>query len=82
MIYSITTILLFIFLKIDIIYNSCGKPLSPFYVKYFMKNLLQIELWFSLGICPGVGFLYHMVVLFLFCFFFKELPQCSPQWLY
>ena len=23
------------------------------------------ELWFSLGICPGVGLLGHMVVLFL-----------------
>ena len=46
---------MFIFLKIVITHNSCGKPLSPFYVKYFMENLLlQIELWFSLGICPGV----------------------------
>ena len=24
-----------------------------------------LELWFSLGVCPGVGLLGHMVVLFL-----------------
>ena len=28
------------------------------------------ELWFSLGICPGVGLLAHMVVLFLFLFIY------------
>ena len=34
-----------------------------------------LELWFSQGICPVVGLLGHMVVLFLF---FKEPPYCSP----
>ena len=30
---------------------------------------------FTLSVCPGVGFLGHMVVLFLF---FKEPSYCSP----
>ena len=38
------------------------------------------ELWFFLDICTGIGFLDHMVALFLF-YFFKELSYCS-QWLY
>ena len=37
------------------------------------------ELWLSQGICPVVGLLGHMVVLF---FVFKEPPYCSPQCLY
>ena len=37
------------------------------------------ELRFSQDICPVVGLLGHMVVLFLV---FKEPPYCSPQWLY
>ena len=32
------------------------------------------ELWFSPGICPGVGFLGHMIVLYLV---FKEPPYYS-----
>ena len=36
------------------------------------------ELWFSWGVCPIVGLLGHIVVLFLV---FKELPYCFPQWL-
>ena len=37
------------------------------------------ELWFSQGICPVVGLLGRMVVLFLV---FKEPLYCSPYWLY
>ena len=37
------------------------------------------ELWFSQGICPVVGLLGRMVILFLV---FKEPPYCSLQWLY
>ena len=33
------------------------------------------ELWFSQGICPLVGLLGRMVILFQF---FKESPYCSP----
>ena len=36
---------------------------------------------FCLGMCPVVGLLGHMVILGL-VFFLKELPDCSPQWLY
>jgi len=38
------------------------------------------QLWPPQGICPVVGLLGHVVVLFLV--FFKESPSCSPQWLY
>ena len=38
------------------------------------------ELWFSLGICPGVRLLGHIVVLFFL--FFKEPPYCFSLWLY
>ena len=38
------------------------------------------ELWFSQGICPVVGLLGHIVVLFFF--FFKESSYCSPKCLY
>ena len=39
---------------------------------------VSFELWFPYDICPVVGLLAHMVVLFLF---FKESPYCSPLWL-
>ena len=38
----------------------------------------SFELWYFQGICPVVGLLGRMVVLFLD---FKEAPYCSPQWL-
>ena len=41
--------------------------------------MTPLELWFSQGMCPVVGLLGHMVVLFLV---FKKPPYCSPQWLY
>ena len=37
------------------------------------------ELWFCLGICPGVGLLDHMIVLGLD---FEKIPYCFPLWLY
>ena len=37
------------------------------------------ELWLSEGICPVVGLLGRMVVLFVV---FKGPPYCSPKWLY
>ena len=37
------------------------------------------QIWFPWGICPVVGLLGHMVVLFLV---FKKSSYCSPQWLY
>ena len=47
-------------------------------VKSAIRTLEQMyifELWFSLGMCPLVGLLGHMIVLFLV---FKELPYCYP----
>ena len=38
------------------------------------------KLWFSPDICPGVGFLDHMVTIFLG--FFKEPPYRFPYWLH
>ena len=40
---------------------------------------VSFQLWFPQGICPVVGLLGHMVVLFLV---FKESPCCSPLWLH
>ena len=37
--------------------------------------LFLFELWFSLDICSGAGFLDHMVVLYLV---FKKLSYCPP----
>ena len=46
---------------------------------------MSFELWFSQGICPVVGLLDHMVVLFLvlfFFFFFKKSPISCNKILY
>ena len=42
-----------------------------------MNNGIHVffQFWFPQGICLGVGFLGHMVVLFLV---FKESPYCLP----
>ena len=53
-------------------HSSVDGHLSCFHVLAVLKVLQWIfwcmylfELWFSLGICPGVGLLGHVVVLFL-----------------
>ena len=48
--------------------------------QYFIfLNMTLFELWFSQGICPVVGLLSRVVVLFID---YKESPYCSPEWLY
>ena len=37
------------------------------------------QLWFPRGVCPAVGLLGRIVVLFLVC---KDCPYSLPQWLY
>ena len=44
-----------------------------------LRYMHLFQLWFSQRMCPVVGLLGYMVVLFLV---FKESPYCSPQWLY
>ena len=44
-----------------------------------MGCMCLFQFWFAQCIHLGVGFLGHMVVLFLD---FKESPYCLPQWLY
>ena len=65
------------------IHSSLGGHLGYFHVlvvvnsaaKNIGVHVSKFELWFCPGICPGVGLLGHMVVLFLV---FKEPPYCSP----
>ena len=52
------------------IHSSVDGHLGCFHVLAIVNSAamnigVHLELWFSLGICPGVGLLGHMVIVFL-----------------